>query len=158
MSADPRQQISFRRLTGRARNIRFLRQRFDPAEQILFARHSRYLIAELAILEEQQRGDGADIVLERETLILIYVYFSDLHGIGFFAGDFVEEWRDQFARPAPLSPEVYQHRFVAVDFAVKVRFVQIDCPRVFHGFKKDNSKSEESKWRRRPRAIPSIRA
>ena len=45
----------------------------------------------------------------------------------------------------------------AVDFTIKIRFVQIDCPRVFHGFKKDNSKSEESKWRLKPRATPSIR-
>src|SRR5207247_5771686 len=124
----------------------------------LFARHSGYLVPQLAVLEEQQRGNGANIVLKGEALVLIHVYFRDLHRIGFLASDFIEERRDQLAGPAPLGPEVNHHRFVAVDFAVKIRFVQIDCPRAFHGFKKDNSKSEESKWRLKPRATPSIRA
>ena len=39
-------------------------ERLDPAEQIFFARHAGDLIAELTVLEKEQRGDRTDVVLE----------------------------------------------------------------------------------------------
>ena len=83
-----------RRHAGIAQSWIFLSQRLDPAEQVFLARHSCYLIPQLAILEEQQRWNGANVVLKREALVLIDVDFRDFDGIGFFAGDFIEQRRD----------------------------------------------------------------
>jgi hypothetical protein len=114
--------------TGRSSGC--LGQRFYPAKQILFARHPGNLISKLPVLEEQQRRNCTDIVFEGEALVFVDVHFCHFHRIGFFAGNLVQQWRDQFAGAAPFRPEIHQDWFVAVDFAVKVRFVEIDCGRV----------------------------
>ena len=56
-----------------------LRECFEPPEQILLARHPDHLIAELAVLEKEERGDRADIVLHRETLVLVDVNLRYFH-------------------------------------------------------------------------------
>ena len=71
-----------------------LGQRFDSAEQVFLARHPGDLIAKLAVLEKQQRRNRPDVVLEGKTLVLIDIHFGDLHRIGFFARDFIEQGRD----------------------------------------------------------------
>src|ERR1700736_75495 len=95
-------------------------KRFQPAEQIFLARHSGDLIPKLSVLEKQQRWNGADVVLERKTLIFVHVYFRNLHCVGLFPSDFVEQRGDKLARSAPFRPEIYQHRLIAVYFAIKV--------------------------------------
>lgn len=116
---------------------RFLRQRFKPAEQIFLARDAGDLIANAAVLEEQERWNGADVVFESETLVVVYIHFCDLDRIGFFTRHFVEQRRDHFARPAPFGPKIDNHRFVALhDFAVEIGFIQGNCGGVFHSQEK----------------------
>src|SRR2546421_8402045 len=62
------------RISDRASRIP-LRESLEPAEQILLARHSDDLIAELAVLEKEERRDRPDIVLHREILVLVDVHF-----------------------------------------------------------------------------------
>ena len=64
-------------------------------------------------------------------MVLVDVHFAYFDGTGFFAGDFFDQWRNQFARPTPFRPEINQDGLVAVVyFTVKVRFVKGDG--VFH--------------------------
>lgn len=101
-------------------------QRFETAEQILLARHASDLVPKLTVLKEQERWDRPDVVLEGKALILIDVDLGDFNGVGFFPCNLVEQRRDQLAGSAPFRPKIHQHWFLAVDFAVEVRFVEID--------------------------------
>lgn len=98
----------------------FSGERFQPAEQILLARHAGDLVSELAVFEKQEGWNRADLVLKGKTLIFVYVYFCDLDRIGLFPGNFVEQRGDELARSAPFCPKVYQHRLIAVDFTIKI--------------------------------------
>jgi hypothetical protein len=128
------------------RNFRFakisLRQRVDPAEQIFFARHAGDLIAQLAVFEEKQGRDGANVVLKRKALIFVHVYLRDLDCAGFFAGNLVQERGNHFAGTAPFRPKIDNDRLVALGhFAVKIGFVEFDSCGVVHHFRKGKSKS-----------------
>ena len=110
-----------------------LRQRLDPAEQILFVRHSCDLIAELAVLKEEQRGNRANVVLVRKTLVLVDVDLRDLDRAGFFFRDLVQKGGDHFAGPAPFRPEIDNHWLVALGyFTLKICLVEIDRYRILH--------------------------
>src|SRR5947207_501246 len=115
-----------------------LRQRLEPAEQVLLARHADDLITELAVLEKEERGDRPDVVFHREALVLVDVHFRDLHRARFFLRDLVDERRDHFAWAAPFGPEIDQHGLRALSyFLVKIRIVQSDCNRVVHPLRYD---------------------
>ena len=98
-----------------------LRQSFQPAEQILLARHPGDLVAKLAVLEEQQRRNRPNIVFEGETLVLVDVYLRDFDRVRFFACDLVQQRRDHFARTAPFGPKIDDHWLVVLrEFTVKI--------------------------------------
>ena len=73
---------------------KFLRQRVNPADQVLLARHAGDLIAHLAVLEDQESGDRANVEFEGEILILVDVHFTDFDGVAFFTRDLFDERRD----------------------------------------------------------------
>ena len=115
------------------KNAKVLSQRFEAAEQILLARDTDDLIAQLAVLEKKQRRNRANIVLERETLVVVHVYLCNLDLTHFFARDLVQQRRNHFTRTAPFRPKIDDHRFVVLrQFAVKIRFVKCDSCRIFH--------------------------
>ena len=125
------------------RDEELLRQRVEPIQQILFARDTGDLIAQLAVLEEEKSWDRANVVLEGETLIFVHIHFCYFDRARFFARNLIQQWRDHFARAAPFCPEIDDHRLVVLrQFAVKIGFVELDNGRIFHGFMKGKSKSE----------------
>jgi len=87
----------------------------------------------LAVLEKEQGRNRANVVLGRETLVVVYVYLRNFECARFFPRYLVQQRRDHFARAAPLRPKIDDHRFIVLrQFAVKVRFVKRDNSRIFH--------------------------
>src|SRR5437667_2753002 len=117
-------------------------QRFESVKQILFARDSGHLVAQLAVLEKEQSRDGPNIIFERKTLIFVHVdlrYFDRIH---FFPSYLIQERRDHFAGATPFGPKIDDHRLVVLrHFAIKIGFIKNDDG-IFHSFKKGKSKSE----------------
>jgi len=60
----------------------------------------------LAVLEEEEGGDGLDAVLGGEGAFLVDVDLQDLELAAELGGDVVEEGGDGLAGAAPLGPEV----------------------------------------------------
>jgi hypothetical protein len=120
------------------------RQRVDPDEQIFFARHAGHLIAQLSIFEEEQRWDGPNVVPERKTLVFVDVNFGDFDRVGLFTRNLIQQRRNHFTWTTPFRPKIDDDRLIALhNFAIKVRFVEIDGGRVVvHSFRKNKSKSE----------------
>jgi hypothetical protein len=116
------------------RNADFeLLQRFDSAKQIFFVRDAGDLIAQLPVLEKEQSGDCADIVLQRKALIFIYVNFPNLDRARFLVCNLIQQRCDHFAGTAPFCPKIDNYRLVALgDFAIKIGFIEIDCGGVVH--------------------------
>src|SRR4051812_28438168 len=93
-----------------------LRQRYQPADQVLLARHPDDLIAELAVLEKEEGRDRADVIFHRKPLVLVDVDFRHFYGARLFLRDLVDQGRDHFARAAPVSPEIDQNRLRALGY------------------------------------------
>ena len=70
-------------------------QRVDSIQQIFLAGNSDDLIPQLAVLEKEERRNRPDIVLGRETLVVVYVYFRNFQCARFFPRNLVEQGRDQ---------------------------------------------------------------
>jgi pimeloyl-ACP methyl ester carboxylesterase len=99
----------------------FLAQRFDAGKQIFLARDASDLIAQLAILEKKQSWDGANIVLDGETLVFVHVNFCHPDRVRFFARNLIQQRRDHFTGTAPFRPKIDDHGFIVLrHFAVKV--------------------------------------
>src|SRR5438876_3996654 len=115
-------------ITGIFRRVEnFLCQRVEPIQQIFFARDTCDLIAQLAVLEKEKSRDRANVVLERETLIFVYVNFRYFDRARFFARNLIQQRRDHLTWTAPLSPEINDDRFVVSrQFAVKIGFIELD--------------------------------
>src|SRR5260221_10087274 len=80
----------------------------EAGPEIALAGQADDLFGELAVLEEEKRGDGADAVFGGEGLVLIDVNLADARATGIFVGEFVEDGSDHFAGAAPFSPEINQ--------------------------------------------------
>jgi hypothetical protein len=120
-------------ITGKFRGSKFSGQRLDPAEEILFVGHSCDLVAELAVLKEEQRWNRANVVLVRKTLVLVDVDLRDLDRAGFFFRDLVQKGGDHFAGATPFRPEIDNHWLVALGyFTLKICLVEIDRYRILH--------------------------
>ena len=79
------------------------------ALEVALAARADNLLGDLALVEQQQRGDGADAVLRGERLLLVNVDLADFHLAVVFVGELVEQRRDHFARTAPFGPEIHEH-------------------------------------------------
>src|SRR5271165_1127491 len=88
------------------------------------------LVRDLAALEEQQRRNPADPVTRRRRAVLIHVDLRHLQLARIRLGHFVHCRRNHLAGPAPPSPEIHQHRLLALQhFLVEVgiRHFQHTC-------------------------------
>lgn len=63
----------------------------------------------LPILEDHQSGDGHDLILAGQELVLIGVDLADLEFSRIVPGDLVHDRRHHPARAAPGGPEVDEH-------------------------------------------------
>ena len=68
----------------------------------------------LPTFEHHQSGDAADPVLAGDVGVLVGVEFEDLDLAVEFLCDFLDNRSDHAARTTPGSPEVDQHRYVAL--------------------------------------------
>src|SRR5207248_428721 len=98
-----------------------LLQPVNPAEQVFLTSHPGDLIAQLSVLKKQQRWDRSNVILERETLVLVHIDLGYLDRFRLFLRNLVQKRRDHFAWPTPLGPEIHDDRFVAlIDFAIEI--------------------------------------
>ena len=92
----------------------------DLFDKLLFGK-SAYETANLgAIVEDDERGDGHDAVLEGDLFILVHValgYGDDICHIGC---DFIDHGRNHATWPAPGGPEVNEHGLWAVQNIVEI--------------------------------------
>ena len=63
----------------------------------------------LAVLEQEQRWDGADAELAGHARILVDVDLHDLHLAGHLGRDFFQRRPDHLAGTAPFSPKIHDH-------------------------------------------------
>jgi hypothetical protein len=68
------------------------------------------LIGYLSALEDQKRGDAANVELARGLDVFIDVELDDLQFPGMFLGNFFYRRRQHMARAAPIGPEIHHHR------------------------------------------------
>src|SRR5256885_2232720 len=71
----------------------------------------------LAVLEQDQRRDRHHAVALRDRRLLVDVELHDLE-VAALGCDLVEHGRDRVARPAPLGPEVDEHRLAGAEHLV----------------------------------------
>lgn len=86
----------------------------------------------LSILEDHERGDRHDPVLDRELLVVIGVEFADLQAAGVLGGQFLDDWRHHLAGAAPGGPKIDEHGHVGInDLSGKITLVEFDFVRHF---------------------------
>jgi len=81
---------------------------FDLGFQIGFSDESNELLGDLAILEEYEGRNGADVELGGDLAVLIDVDFCNAQFPGHFPGQLFEDGRDGFAGSTPRGPEIDQ--------------------------------------------------
>lgn len=84
------------------------------------------LVGNLSTLENQQRGDAANLVGESRVRALVNVQLDDLQFAGIFLRDLIHRGRQDAAGPAPLGPKVDHHRLRFAGFKhlrLKIRVV-----------------------------------
>src|SRR5262249_33567640 len=72
----------------------------------------------LAALEEQQGGNAADLILEGDVRVVVDVQLADRDLPRIFRCERVDGRREALAGPAPLGPEVHQHRRARLEHTV----------------------------------------
>src|SRR5215469_1445966 len=72
--------------------------------EIALAARANELIDHLAVFEKEQGGNGIDAVLRRELLLFVRVDLGDFDFAVVFGRQFIQQWVDHFAPPAPFSP------------------------------------------------------
>ena len=80
----------------------------DPAHQLLLGLGADLGGGDLAVLEQQQGGDRADVVARRRRRVLVDVDLHHLELAIHLLGDVLQRGADHAARAAPLGPEVDQ--------------------------------------------------
>src|SRR5688500_7475291 len=68
----------------------------------------------LAVLEEQQRGDRADVEAHRGLLVLIHVHLGHSHPALVAGGELLQDRRDGAAGTAPFGPEIHDRKAAAL--------------------------------------------
>ena len=81
----------------------------DLGFQIGLSDESHELFGNLAILEEDEGRDGADIELSGDLAVFIDVDFPNAQLSGHLPGQFFEDRSDGFAGSAPGGPEIDQY-------------------------------------------------
>src|SRR4051812_33958755 len=84
-----------------------LKERVEFCQKAGFTRsRANDLIVNLAVFHKEKHWDGTDAIPHRELLVLVDIHLADLGTTRALAGDLVDDWRDQAARPAPRRPEI----------------------------------------------------
>src|SRR5512139_2608141 len=78
--------------------------------QLAPAAQTHHLLGDLAVLEEKERGDGLDLVLHGQILVLVNVDLSDSDTAVVLDGEFVQDRHERLAGAAPFSPEINEDR------------------------------------------------
>ena len=74
----------------------------------LFWLHADDLIDDPAVLEDQERGNTANVELRSGAWVFVYVKLRDYVSAGCFGRELIKDWRDHSTRPTPFRPSVYQ--------------------------------------------------
>ena len=82
--------------------------------ELRFAQRADFGGGELAFVEDHEGGDAANAEFAGDVAVFIDVEFGDLQFAVVGRGQFVERWRNRFARAAPLGPEVNEHGLVGL--------------------------------------------
>ena len=91
------------------------------------------LVGDLAVVEEQQGGNGADAVFGGQRLMFVNVDLADFHLAIVFVGEFIQQRRDHLARAAPFGPEIHEHgRWRLQDLLRKIFLRERDDQRRSH--------------------------
>ena len=82
------------------------------------------LVFHFAVFEEQEEGNGFDIVLDGKIASVIDVDLGDFGLSLDFTGELLKDWTDHFAGAAPFGPEIDKDREIGIDhFGLEIRFV-----------------------------------
>ena len=84
----------------------------DPLLQVALRAGADLHVDRLAVLEQDQRRDGAHAVADRRLLVLVDVQLDDLHLAVELRRKLFEMRRDHLAGAAPFRPEIHDHRLV----------------------------------------------
>jgi glycosyltransferase involved in cell wall biosynthesis len=68
----------------------------------------------LAVLEQHHGRNAGHAVLLSAHAVLVNVDFGDFQRSAFLSGDFVQNWGDHAAWPAPFRPEIDEHRDIGL--------------------------------------------
>ncbi len=63
-------------------------------------------------MEENDGGNGADVVLQRDLTVGVGVELADHHAVAVVIGQVLDRGCQQPAGHAPLGPEVHKHGLV----------------------------------------------
>ena len=77
------------------------------------------------IAEDHQGGDGADLKVSRDFLLLLGIDLGK-HDLRVLTGDFLVSRGERAAGPAPGRPEVYDHETVSGDGLFEIFLGQFD--------------------------------
>lgn len=78
---------------------------------------------DIAIFEQHQCRYATDTKFRWCAGILIDIEFGDLELAGVFLGDFIENGRNHFARPAPFCPVIQEHGLVGFQYFLLKSFI-----------------------------------
>src|ERR1700676_224794 len=81
----------------------------------LFRNVAYDLFLHLPTLEHEQSRDTAHSIPHGSSAIVIHVHLADLHSALVVLGQLFDDGSDSTARSAPRSPEVHQHRSLALE-------------------------------------------
>src|SRR3954447_18111038 len=82
----------------------------DDLLEIFLLGETDHRFEDLPALEEKKSRDAANLVLEGDGGVFVDVQFADGDLAGVFARERVDRRPEALAGPAPLGPEVHQHR------------------------------------------------
>lgn len=83
--------------------------------------HEASVFHKLAVLEEHDRGDRADLLCGRGLGVLIGVELAHADLTSVFAGELFDGGRQALARAAPRRPEIHEHGLIGLqDFGLEV--------------------------------------
>lgn len=74
--------------------------------KVVFGGEADHGIGDLPSFEDEDGGDGADLILASHLAIVIDVDLADLDGVAEFFREFFENGCDRLTRAAPGSPKV----------------------------------------------------
>src|SRR6266852_2185049 len=82
----------------------------DDLLEVFLRRQANNLVDDFSVLEQQDRGNAANLKLERGIGIVVDVQLADRQFAGIVSRQRVDRRRQPLARSAPFGPEIHEHR------------------------------------------------